>query len=82
MCTIETGPSINLAFIDGDSSTVIYTFTKGLVERPAPEKVTEHRTREEQRLFIDNELRKNKNDIMNNALNGGFVDDDDCQVVE
>lgn len=82
LCTIETGPSINLAFIDGDSSTVIYTFTKGLVERPAPEKVTEHRTREERRLFIDNELRKNKNDIMNNALNGGFVDDDDCQVVE
>ncbi|XP_073960808.1 uncharacterized protein [Choristoneura fumiferana] len=82
LCTIETGPSINLAFIDGDSSTVIYTFTKGLVERPTPEKVTERRTREERRIFIDNELRKNKNDIMNNALNGGFVDDDDCQVVE
>ncbi|KAI8423897.1 hypothetical protein MSG28_012895 [Choristoneura fumiferana] len=81
LCTIETGPSINLAFIDGDSSTVIYTFTKGLVERPTPEKVTERRTREERRIFIDNELRKNKNDIMNNALNGGFVDDDDCQGI-
>ncbi|XP_061705599.1 uncharacterized protein LOC133516604 [Cydia pomonella] len=82
LCTIETGPSINLAFIDGDSSTVIYTFTKGIVERPTPEKVAERRMREERRMFIDNELKKKKNDILNNAMNGGFVDDDECQVIE
>ncbi|KAL0860648.1 hypothetical protein ABMA27_009997 [Loxostege sticticalis] len=82
LCTVETGPSINLAFIEGDSTTVIYTFTKGLVERPPPEKITEQRKKEERRSFINNELRKYRNDIMNDALNGGFVDDDDCQVLD
>lgn len=82
LCTVETGPTINLAFIEGDATTVIYTFTKGLVERQSSEKVTEHRRKEERRSFINSELKKNKNEILNNALNGGFVDDDDCQVLD
>ncbi|CAH0403442.1 unnamed protein product [Chilo suppressalis] len=82
LCTVETGPSINLAFIEGDSTTVIYTFTKGLAERPSPEKISSMRKKEERRSFINSELRKYKNDIMNNALNGGFVDDEDCQVLD
>lgn len=81
LCTVETGPSVNLAFIEGDSSTVIYTFTKSLVERPDVEKVIEQKRKEERRIFINSELKKNKNNILNNALNGGYVDDDDCEVL-
>lgn len=81
LCTVETGPSVNLAFIEGDSSTVIYTFTKDLVERPAAEKVAEQKRKDERRIFITSELKKNKNNILNTALNGGYVDDDDCEVL-
>lgn len=81
LCTVETGPRVNLAFIEGDSTTVIYTFSKDLVERPAVDKVTELKKREERRNFINSELKKNKNNILNAALNGGYVDDDDCEVL-
>lgn len=81
LCTVETGPSVNLAFTEGDSTTAIYTFTKDLVERPAAEKVIEQKRREERRSFINSELKKNKNTILNTALNGGYVDDDDCEVL-
>ncbi|KAF9800788.1 hypothetical protein SFRURICE_001812 [Spodoptera frugiperda] len=82
LCTVETGPSVNLAFVEGDLSIVIYTFTKGLVERPPPDKVAQLRVRDGRRNFIDNELKKKRNNIVNDALNGGVVDDDDCQVLE
>ncbi|KAJ8708261.1 hypothetical protein PYW07_010386 [Mythimna separata] len=82
LCTVETGPTVNLAFIEYDFTTVIYTFTKGLVDRPPPDKVSQLRAREGRRNFIDNELRKSRNQILNDALNGGVVDDDDCQVLE
>ncbi|KAM3958029.1 uncharacterized protein ACR2FA_007982 [Aphomia sociella] len=82
LCTVETGMSINLAFVEGDSTTVIYTFTKGLVERQPPEKVNEHRVKEERRSFINSELKKQRKDILNKALNGGIVDDDDCLVLD
>lgn len=82
LCTVETGPTINLAFIEEDFTTVIYTFTKGLVERPSAERSQQQKCKEEKRRFINSELKKNRNEILNNALNGGFVDDDDCEVVE
>lgn len=82
LCTVETGSTVNLAFIEGDFTTVIYTFTKGMVTRPSPSAITEQRAKEGRRSFIDNELRKNHNKILNDALNGGFVDDDDCQVLD
>ncbi|CAG9135791.1 unnamed protein product [Plutella xylostella] len=75
LCTVETGPTVNLAFVEGDSTTVIYSFTKGLLDLQSPEGLLRRRTREERRNFIDNELRKNRDDILNNALNGGVVDD-------
>lgn len=81
LCTVETGPSVNLAFVEGDTTTVIYAFTKDLVQRLATEKVTEQKRREERRIFINSELKKNKNNILNAALNGGYVDDDDCEVL-
>ncbi|XP_072946422.1 uncharacterized protein [Epargyreus clarus] len=79
LCTVETGPTINLAFIEGDFTIVIYSFTKGLVDRLAAEKITEQRTREARRSFINSELKKSKEKIINEALNGGFVEDYDCQ---
>lgn len=82
LCTVETGPSINLAFIESDFTTVIYTFTKGLAERPSAEKTAQARQTEERRSFIDSELHKNRTEILNQAMNGGAVDDDDCQVLE
>ncbi|XP_069356119.1 uncharacterized protein [Maniola hyperantus] len=82
LCTVETGPSINLAFIESDFTTVIYTFTKGLAERQSAEKTSLLRQKEERRSFINSELKKNKSAILNEALNGGVVDDDDCQVLE
>lgn len=82
LCTVETGPSINLAFLEGDSTTVIYSFTKGLVNRPPAEKVAEQRAKEERRNFINNELRKQRSQILNDAFNGGIVDDDDCMVLD
>ncbi|CAG4995590.1 unnamed protein product [Parnassius apollo] len=82
LCTVETGPTINLAFIEEDFTTVIYTFTKGLIERPSLERTTQLKCREEKRRFISSELKKNRNDILNDAFNGGFVDDDDCEIVE
>ncbi|CAG9568763.1 unnamed protein product [Danaus chrysippus] len=81
LCTVETGPSVNLAFIEGDFTIVIYTFTKGLAERRSPERTTQMRLKEEKRNFINTELKKNKNKILNDALNGGVVDDD-CVVLE
>ncbi|CAF4770928.1 unnamed protein product [Pieris macdunnoughi] len=36
---------------------------------------------EERRTFINGELKKHKESILNDALNGGFVDDDDCEIV-
>uniref|UniRef100_A0A2A4J2J5 tRNA-splicing endonuclease subunit Sen15 domain-containing protein n=1 Tax=Heliothis virescens TaxID=7102 RepID=A0A2A4J2J5_HELVI len=82
ICTVETGPTVNLAFIEGDYTTVIYTFTKGIVDRPPPDKVSYQRAREGRRNFIDNELKKSRNVILNDALNGGVVDDDDCHVLD
>ncbi|XP_026730981.1 uncharacterized protein LOC113496081 [Trichoplusia ni] len=82
LCTVETGPTVNLAFIEGDFTTVIYTFTKGIVNRPPPDKVSQQRAKEGRRNFIDNELKKNRTGILNDALNGGVVDDDDCQVLD
>ncbi|XP_045762349.1 uncharacterized protein LOC123865391 [Maniola jurtina] len=82
LCTVETGPSINLAFIESDFTTVIYTFTKGLAERPSADATSLMRQKEERRSFINSELKKNKSAILNEALNGGVVDDDDCQVLE
>lgn len=78
LCTVETGPTVNLAFVEGDFTTVIYTFTKGMADRPPPERVAKQRTKDGRRSFIDNELRKNRSNILNDALNGGVVDDDDC----
>lgn len=82
LCTVETGPTVNLAFVEGDSTTVIYSFTKGLVDLQAPEAQLRRRTRDERRKFIDSELRKNREDILNKAFNGGVVDDNDCQIVD
>ncbi|XP_068624229.1 uncharacterized protein [Battus philenor] len=82
LCTVETGPIINLAFIEEDFTTVIYSFTKGLAERPSAERAAQHKCREEKRRFINSELKKKKSDILNDALNGGFVDDDDCEIIE
>lgn len=72
LCTVETGPMINLAFIDGDFTTVIYSFIKGIVARTNSEKQNK---REEKRSFINNELKKKRNEILNEALNGVVVDD-------
>ncbi|XP_064074664.1 uncharacterized protein LOC113403710 [Vanessa tameamea] len=82
LCTVETGPSVNLAFIESDCSTVIYTFTKGIAERPSAEKTSQLRQKFERRTFINGELKENRSKILNDALNGGFVDDDDCQVLD
>ncbi|XP_046972484.1 uncharacterized protein LOC124539230 [Vanessa cardui] len=82
LCTVETGPSVNLAFIESDGSTVIYTFTKGIAERPSAEKTSQLRQKLERRTFINGELKENRSKILNDALNGGFVDDDDCQVLD
>ncbi|XP_013195102.1 uncharacterized protein LOC106138489 [Amyelois transitella] len=82
LCTVESGHSINLAFIEGDSTIVIYSFTKGLVERPSSQKVTEYRKKEERRSYINSELMRHRSEILNDALNGGMVDDDDCQVLD
>lgn len=81
LCTVETGPTINLAFIEGDFTTVFYTFTSGIVEKSAPEKIAQQRAKTEKRNFINNELRKSKKEILNNAFNGGFVEEDDCEFV-
>ncbi|XP_032522066.2 uncharacterized protein LOC116773674 [Danaus plexippus] len=81
LCTVETGPRVILAFIEADFTIVIYTFTKGLAERRSPERITQMRLKEEKRNFINTELKKNKNQILNDALNGGVVDDD-CEVLE
>ncbi|XP_049881414.1 uncharacterized protein LOC126377614 [Pectinophora gossypiella] len=80
LCTIETGPAINLAFTEADSTTVIYSFTKGLIERQNVEKAAANRN--ERRSFINSELKKNKNNILNDAMNGGIVDEDDCMILE
>lgn len=82
LCTVETGPSINLAFVDSDFTTVIYKFTKGIVDRLPVEKVNELKKKEERRSFINNELKKNRSEILNDALNGGVIDDEDCQIVD
>ncbi|KAG6454215.1 hypothetical protein O3G_MSEX008561 [Manduca sexta] len=82
LCTVETGHAINLAFIDSDFTTVIYTFSKGISKRLPQEQINQNRRKEERRTFINNELKKSHKNITNDALNGGFVDDDDCQVVE
>lgn len=83
LCTVETGPSITLAFIESDFTIVMYTMTKGLAERQSSEKTSQLRQKEERRTFINSELKKNKNEILNDALNGGFVDDEEvCQVLD
>ncbi|CAB3226208.1 unnamed protein product [Arctia plantaginis] len=81
LCTVETGPTVNLAFIEGDFTTVIYTFTKGLVNREPTGTIGIQRAKY-YRSFIDNELQKCRNEILNAALDGGVVDDDDCEVLE
>lgn len=82
LCTVETGPSITLAFVESDFTIVLYTFTKGLAERLSSEKVSQVRQKEERRSFINSELKKKNNEILNDAFNGGFVDDDTCQVLD
>lgn len=82
LCTVETGPSINLAFIEGDFSTVIYNFTRGLIDLKSSEGLTHRRNREERRSFIDKELKMKKEQILKDALDGGVVDDDDDQIIE
>ncbi|GBP53182.1 hypothetical protein EVAR_28525_1 [Eumeta japonica] len=81
LCTIESGPSINLAFIEGDTTTVIYTFTRDLVHPQADDGLLNRKTREQRRSFIDGELRKNRSQILQQTLDGGVVDDD-CQIIE
>lgn len=82
LCTVETSTIVTLALMESDFTTVLYTFTKGLAERQAPEVVSQLKLKEEKRNFINNELKKNRDQILNDALNGGVVDDDDCQVLE
>ncbi|CAH4029668.1 uncharacterized protein LOC123711480 [Pieris brassicae] len=81
LCTVETGPSINLAIFEEDFTMNIYTFTKNLEPRQSDEKATKLKLKEERRTFINGELKKHKESILNDALNGGFVDDDDCEIV-
>ncbi|KAI5632313.1 sen15 protein domain-containing protein [Phthorimaea operculella] len=80
LCTIETGPIINLAFMEGDSTTVIYSFTKGLAEKKVGDKSAQNRM--ERRSYINSELKKNKSTILNDALNGGVVDEDVCLILD
>ncbi|CAK1547857.1 unnamed protein product [Leptosia nina] len=82
LCTVETGPSINLAILEEDFTLVIYSLTKGIQSRPSEEKTAEFKMKEERRTFINSELKKNRDSILNDALNGGFVDDDDCQIID
>lgn len=81
LCTIETGPTVNLAFIDSDLTIVIYTFTKDLVGRQSPNSLEVLRKSQEKRRFINTELKKQRKKILNDAFNGGSIDDDDMQVV-
>lgn len=82
LCTVETGPSINLAILEEDFTMNIYTFTKNLEPRQSEEKISQLKMKEERRSFINGELKKNKESILNDALNGGFVDDDDCEIMD
>ncbi|KOB69785.1 tRNA-splicing endonuclease subunit Sen15 [Operophtera brumata] len=74
LCTIETGPTVNLAFIDGDLSTTVYTFTKDMCQRQPAEAAKLHTVNKERRSYINNELYKKRDEILDNALNGGQVD--------
>ncbi|CAH0714785.1 unnamed protein product, partial [Brenthis ino] len=61
----------------------IPTSFDGLAERQSAEKTSQIRQKEDRRSFINSELKKNESEILNDALNGGFVDDDDvCQVLD
>lgn len=82
LCTVETGPSVNLAFIEQDLTIVIYTFTKGIAERRPAEAIEQVRQRAQRRIYINSELKKNQSQILNDTLNGGFVEDDDCQILD
>ncbi|VVC94801.1 uncharacterized protein LOC126978149 [Leptidea sinapis] len=75
LCTVETGPGINLAFIETDFTVVIYTFTKGILDRPSVERMDQIKRKQEQRKFINSELKKKKDTIVKDALDGGDVDD-------
>lgn len=76
LCTVETGPTVNLAFIESDFTIVIYTFTKDIVGRQSPDALNALKKDQEKHRFINFELRRQRNQIWNDALNGGNVDDD------
>ncbi|XP_045506933.1 uncharacterized protein LOC123703095 [Colias croceus] len=82
LCTVETGPAINLAFIEEDFTVNIYTITKRLETRQSEEKTAQLRMKEDKRTFINSELKKNRENILKDALDGGVVDDDDCQIID
>ncbi|XP_041971801.1 uncharacterized protein LOC121727841 [Aricia agestis] len=81
LCTVETGSSITLAFFESDFTIVMYTFTKGLALRQSAVLSNQLKMKLERRSFINSELKKNRRDILNDALNGGAVEDDDCEIV-
>lgn len=81
LCTVETGPTVNLAFIDGDFTTVIYTFTKEFVNKE-PIGVSEIQRAKYYRSFIDKELQKCRTEILNTAFHGGVVDNDGCEPMQ
>lgn len=76
LCTDETGSVVNLAFIEGDLNTVIYSFNSGLVDLYTPEGASKRKTREERRNFIDSELKRNKKQILENTSSEAQSDDE------
>lgn len=82
LCTVETGPTVNLAFMEEDFTVNIYTFSKKLEERQSGEKTAELRNKEDRRTFINSELKKQRENVLRDAFDGGVVDDDDCQIID
>lgn len=75
LCDKDKEQTVTIACVESDSTVVLYTFTKGLIDVQDPEYLTRHRTREERKNFLENEIRKNKFSILLEAHNQSVIED-------
>lgn len=71
----DSYPTLHLGFIDGDSTTVLYSVTPGLMDPKDPEGLLGRKKREERRNMVDSKIQGKRDQIIECALKCGVQDE-------
>lgn len=74
LCTDQDKKGITLAMKDHDSTVVYYRMTQGLVPPDSPETAQQKKKCDEQKHFLDKELRKMRHKLLDRALKAASSD--------